>query len=131
MSEIQNQPGEQPAGPPPNQSLLPPAGAGFTGEPVPTWAPPPPAAPPVNNSVWHQIAAGVVIAAVVAAAAGIGIGWSLGRTINARNSVAQTNNQTNSQHPAQPAQPGSPIQPAPATGGSLNADAIAAKLDPA
>jgi S1-C subfamily serine protease len=131
MSEIQNQPGEQPAGPPPDQSLLPPAGAGFTGEPVPTWAPPPPAAPPVNNSVWHQIAAGVVIAAVVAAAAGIGIGWSLGRTINARNSVAQTNNQTNSQHPAQPAQPGSPIQPAPATGGSLNADAIAAKLDPA
>jgi len=85
----------------------------------------------VNNSVWHQIAAGVVIAAVVAAAAGIGIGWSLGRTINARNSVAQTNNQTNTQHPAQPAQPGSPIQAAPSSGGSLNADAIAAKLDPA
>ena len=131
MSEIQNQPGEQPAGLPPDQSLLPPAGAGFTGEPVPTWGPPPPAAPPVNNSVWHQIAAGVVIAAVVAAAAGIGIGWSLGRTINARNSVAQTNNQTNTQHPSQPAQPGSPIQPAPTTGGRLNADAIAAKLDPA
>ena len=131
MSEIQNQPGEHPAGPPPNQSLLPPAGAGFTGEPVPTWAPPPPAAPPMNNTVWHQIAAGVVIAAVVAAAAGIGIGWSLGRTINARNSVAQTNNQTSAQHPAQPAQPGSPIQPAPTAGGSLNADAIAAKLDPA
>jgi S1-C subfamily serine protease len=67
----------------------------------------------------------------VAAAAGIGIGWSLGRTINARNSVAQTNNQTNTQHPSQPAQPGSPIQPAPTTGGRLNADAIAAKLDPA
>ncbi len=85
----------------------------------------------MNNSVWHQIAAGVVIAAVVAAAAGIGIGWSLGRTINARNNVAQTNNQTNTQHPSQPAQPGSPIQPAPTTGGRLNADAIAAKLDPA
>jgi S1-C subfamily serine protease len=124
MSEMQNQPSE-PAGPPPDQSLLPPAGA---GSPVPAWAPPPPPAPPASNSVWHQIAAAVVIAAVVAAAAGAGIGWSLARTINAHNGTAQTTTQPITQ---QPAQPGSPIQPAPSTGGRLNTDAIAAKVDPA
>jgi S1-C subfamily serine protease len=127
MSEIQNQPSEHPDGPPPDQSLLPPAGAVSPGGPVPAWAPP----PPVTNSIWHQIAAAVVIAAVVAAAAGAGIGWSLARTINARNGVAQTNTQPITVQPAQPAQPGSPIQPAPSTGGALNTNAIAAKVDPA
>jgi S1-C subfamily serine protease len=127
MSEIQNQPSEHPDGPQPDQSLLPPAGAVSPGAPVPAWAPP----PPVANSIWHQIAAGVVIAAVVAAAAGAGIGWSLARTINARNGVAQNNTQPITEQPAQPAQPGSPIQPAPSTGGGLNSNAIAAKVDPA
>jgi S1-C subfamily serine protease len=127
MSEIQNQPSEHPDGPPPDQSLLPPAGAVSPGAPVPTWAPPPPV-----NSVWHQIAAGVVIAAVVAAAAGAGIGWSLARTINAHNAVAQASAQPTIQpNVEQPAQPGAPIQPAPSTGGSLNTSAIAAKVDPA
>jgi S1-C subfamily serine protease len=126
MSEIQNPPSE-PVGPPPDQSLLPPADMS-AGAPVPAWAPP----PPVTNSVWHQIAAGVVIAAVVAAAAGAGIGWSLARTINARNGVAQTSAQPTTQpNVEQPAQPGSPIQPAPSTGGSLNSNGIAAKVDPA
>ena len=125
MSEMQNQPSERPDGPPPDHSLLPPSGA---GSPVPAWAPPPPPAPPVNNSVWHQVAAGVVIAAVIAAAAGAGIGWSLARTINAHTGTAQTNTQPITE---QPAQPGSPIQPAPNTGGKLNTDAIAAKVDPA
>src|SRR5229473_872405 len=123
MSEMQNPPSE-PVGPAPDQSLLPPAGG------LPAWAPPPPPAPPVANSVWHQIAAGVVIAAVIAAAAGAGIGWSLARTINAHDGVAQTNH--NQPTVQQPAQPGSPIQPVrPSTGGSLNTDAIAAKVDPA
>ena len=129
MSETQSQPSEQPEGPPPEQSLLPPAGAEPAGESVPAWAPPPPLAPPANNSVWHQIAAAVVIAAVVAAAAGAGIGWSLARTINSHSPTAQTNTQPTTE---QPAQPGSPIQPAnPSTGGSLNSNAIAAKVDPA
>jgi S1-C subfamily serine protease len=130
MSEIQNPPSEHPAGPPPEQSLLPPAGAESPGAAVPPWAPP----PPVANSVWHQVAAAVVIAAVIAAAAGAGIGWSLARNINARNGVAQNNTQPLTEQPgqpAQPAQPGSPIQPAPTTGGGLNAGAIAAKVDPA
>jgi len=127
MSDIENQPGEHPAGPPPDQSLLPPAGASFTGEPVPAWAPP----PPVTNSVWHQIAAGVVIAAIVATAAGLGIGWSLARTIDAHNRVAQNSAQPTTQQPEQAAQPGSPITAAPSTGRGLNTAAIAAKVDPA
>jgi S1-C subfamily serine protease len=128
MSEIQSQPSE-PAGPQPDQSLLPPPGPTPVGSPIPAWAPPPPPTPPINNSVWHRIAAAVVVAAVVAAAAGAGIGWSLARTINAHNGVAQNNTQPNDQ---QPAKPGSPIRPAnPGSGGSLNAAAIAAKVDPA
>ena len=131
MSEMQNQTSE-PAGPPPDPSLLPPAGAWAPGA-APAWAPPPPPAPPAANSVWHQIAAAVVIAAVVAAAAGAGIGWSLARTINSHSGTANTNTPVVQQQPVtqQPPQPGSPIQPAPSTGGSLNTDAIAAKLDPA
>ena len=131
MSETQDQANVQPDGPPPDQSLLPPASAGQPGSPIPPWAPPPPPAPPVSNSVWHQIAAAVVVAAVVAAAAGAGIGWSLARTINAHNGTAQTNNQPIAQQPEQPAQPGSPIQPAPGRSGNLNTAAIAAKVDPA
>ena len=128
MSEFQNQPSE-PAGLQPDQSLLPPPGTAPVGSPIPAWAPPPPPAPPITNTVWHRIAAAVVVAAVVAAAAGAGVGWSLARTINARNSVAQNNNQPAVQ---QPAQPGSPIQPAkPGSSGSSSAAAIAAKVDPA
>jgi len=131
MSEMQNETSE-PAGPPPDQSLLPPPGAWAPGA-APAWAPPPPPAPPAANSLWHQIAAAVVIAAVVAAAAGAGIGWSLARTINSHSGTANANNPVVQQQPVtqQPPQPGSPIQPAPTTGGSLNTDAIAAKLDPA
>jgi S1-C subfamily serine protease len=128
MSDIQSQPGE-PVGPQPDQSLLPPPGPAPVGSPIPAWAPPPPPAPPVTNTVWHRIAAAVVVAAVVAAAAGAGIGWSLARTINAHNGVAQNNNQPAVQ---QPAQPGAPIQPArPGSSGSSSAAAIAAKVDPA
>ena len=134
MSETEPQ-STQPANPAPDPSLLPPASAESFDSPVPSWAPPPPPAPPappVSNTLWHRIAATVVLAAVVAAAAGAGIGWSLARTINARNNTAQTITQP-SPLPTQPAtQPGSPIQPvSPNPGGSLNADAIAAKVDPA
>ncbi len=123
MSEMETQPGDS-AGPAPDQSLLPPAGSDVFGGPIPSWAPPPPPAPPVSNSLWHRIAAGLVVAAVVAAAAGAGIGWSLARAINPHTGTAQTITQPSPQ-------PQSPIQPAPSTGGSLNASAIAAKVDPA
>src|SRR3984893_8686918 len=135
MSEMDPQPPEHPGRPAPDPSLLPPAGADTYGGAVPSWAPPPPPAPPappVNNTLWHRIAATLVLAAVVAAAAGAGIGWSLARTINAHNGTAQTITQTSPSPTPQPQpQPGSPIQPAPSTSGNLNADAIAAKVDPA
>jgi S1-C subfamily serine protease len=127
MSEVKEP--SQPTGQQPDPSLLPPA----TPEPMsapPYWAPAP-AAPvrPVDNSLWHRIAAGVVLAAVIAAAAGAGLGWSLARTINSPNnpiaaitSPSTTQPQTN---------PETPIQPANPSTGSLNADAIAAKVDPA
>ena len=128
MSEMQSQPSE-PVGPPPDQSLLPPAGTESFGGPLPSWAPPPPPTPPVNNTIWYRIGAAVVLAAVIAAAAGAGIGFSLARNITARDGTAQNNTQPVAQ---QPAQPGSPIQPAsPNTSGSLNTSAIAAKVDPA
>ncbi|MHB8588976.1 MAG: S1C family serine protease [Candidatus Dormibacteraceae bacterium] len=128
MSEIQSQP-SVPAGPLPDPSLQPPAGAQSFGSPVPSWAPPPPPAPPLSNTIWYRIGAAVVLAAVIAAAAGAGIGWSFTRTITARSSTAQNNTQPIAQEPAQP---GSPIQPvSPNTGGSLNTGSIAARVDPA
>jgi S1-C subfamily serine protease len=106
---------EMPA--PPEQSLLPPAASESMGPP-PTWMPAPPPAP--NPSVWNRIAAFIVLIAVIAAVAGAGIGWSLARTINPQQSANATT-------------PESPIQAAtPGTGSSSgNADAIAAKVDPA
>ena len=123
MSEIQNSSSDR-AGPPADQSLLPPASSESLGSPVPSWAPPPPPAPPVNNSFWHRLAAGVVVLAVIAAATGAGLGWSLARTFQSHAPAAQV---------TQPSpQAESPLQPAnPSTGGSLNAQAIAAKVDPA
>lgn len=134
MSEMDPQPPEQPGRPAPDASLLAPGPESYRG-PVPSWAPPPPPAPPappVTSTLWHRIAATVVLAAVVAAAAGAGIGWSLARTINLHNGTAQTITQTSPLPSPQPqTSPGSAIQPAPSTSGNLNADAIAAKVDPA
>ena len=114
MSEMQSS-SSDPAGPPADQSLLPPWG------PAP---PPAPPAPPVDNSFWHRLAAGVVVLAVIAAATGAGLGWSLARSINSHTPTAQvTQPSTQSESPLQPANP--------STGGSLNAQAIAAKVDPA
>jgi S1-C subfamily serine protease len=121
MSDTEENPTEptQPGPNPPEQSLLPPAPT----EPPPgqyTWNQPPAAAS--SSSVWHRIAAGVVLAAVVATAAGIGIGYTIARGIDARQ-AAQTNQQ--------PLSPGQAINPQDQNNGSLSASAIAAKLDPA
>ena len=134
MSEMQKDPSE-PAGQQSDQSLLPPAGSEPWSAPMPYWAPPPPAPPrPPDNSLWHRLAAGIVLAAVIAAAAGAGVGWSLARTINAHNPTAAiTQPNTTTPNTTQPpaTNPEAPIQPANPSTGSLNADAIAAKIDPA
>ncbi|HEY8863939.1 MAG TPA: trypsin-like peptidase domain-containing protein [Candidatus Dormibacteraeota bacterium] len=112
MSEIEKL-SKEPAGPPPDQSLLPLLPA------------PPPPAPPAGNSFWHRLAAGVVVAAVVAAAAGAGIGWSLARAINPRVSTVPTISQPQTN-------PEAPIQATkPSTGAALDANAIAAKVNTA
>src|SRR5579864_4057957 len=120
MSGMEENPTEsqEPAPNAPEQSLLPPAPT----EPPPgqyAWAPAPPASP--SNSLWHRIAAGVVLAAVVAAAAGIGIGYTVARSIDARQ-AAQSNQQ--------PQSPNQAINPQGQNGGSLSASAIAARIDP-
>jgi S1-C subfamily serine protease len=86
---------------------------------VPVWSPPPPAPP--ANSFWHRIAAAVVLAAVVAASAGAGIGWSLAHAIDTHRSAPVA---TQTEAPIQPETSGS-------SSGSLNAAALAAKIDPA
>jgi len=119
MSEMEQNPIEPAAPAPeaPEQSLLPPAPSEPPG--VQYWTPAPPAAP--SGSIWHRIAAGLVLAAVVAAAAGVGIGFTLARAIDSRQ-VAQNNQQ--------PESSGQAITPQANNGGSLSADAIAAKIDP-
>jgi S1-C subfamily serine protease len=128
MPEIEEgpmQPGEVPppepaAPPPPTQaSAAPPP---VTPEPIATaggwWAPPaPPVAAPARDSMWHRIAAAVVLAAVVAAAGGIGIGWSLAKVVSTRT--------------VQSSSPIQAINPSSQNNGSINASAIAAKVDPA
>ena len=81
------------------------------------WAPPP---PPPQGSLWSKVAAFVVLIAVVAAAAGAGIGWSLARAINTRQSANATS-------PESPIQAVSPNQ----ASGNTSLSALAAKVDPA
>ncbi|HKV87227.1 MAG TPA: trypsin-like peptidase domain-containing protein [Candidatus Dormibacteraeota bacterium] len=120
MSEMEQKPMEpiEPASGPQEQSWLPPA----PSEPPPMqyWGTPPPAPP--TNSFWHRLAAGLVLAAVIAAAAGVGVGFSLARVIDGRQ-AAQNNQQAQSSNQA--------ISPQTSNGGSLNASAIASKVDPA
>ena len=81
-------------------------------------------APPPPTSVWHRLAAYVVLVAVVAAAAGIGVGYSIARSVN-----------------QQPTAQASPILLAPNQGASPSTGSsgsnnttlnnIAAKVDPA
>ncbi len=137
-------PQTEPAQPAPSEPVQPPpaadAGLLYAVTPEPAappagwWFPPstPPVAPAPTNSFWHRVAAAVVVAAVVAAAAGAGIGWSLARRIAPPATTAQTITQPQTQPQPQQTQPESPIQPvSPGTGSTLNADAIAAKVDPA
>jgi S1-C subfamily serine protease len=72
--------------------------------------------------MWHRIAAAVVLAAVVAAAGGVGVGWSLAKMVGTR--TAQNQSQ-----PIQAVNPGSGSGGQ--NNGSINAAAIAARVDPA
>lgn len=135
MSEMENPTPEPREGESiaPYQSLTPPPPAAFG--PQGQWTPPAPTAP--DNSLWHRIAAGVVLAAIIAAAAGAGVGFSLARAIDQRTTTAQTSAQPQGHASTQTPQaqaPQAPIVPAnPGSGtqaGSLDAAAVAAKVDP-
>jgi S1-C subfamily serine protease len=93
---------------------LPPAAPEGMGPP-----PPPPPAPPAAASIWQRVAAFVVLAAVVAAAAGVGVGFSIARSINP-NQTAQSSPLTES--PIQTTTPGS---------GNSSLAAVARQVDPA
>lgn len=92
--------------------------------PAAWWTPPtaPPVAAPASDSIWHRVAAAVVLAAVIAAAGGVGVGWSLAKVVS--NRTAQTQSQ-----------PIRAVNPGTGSGshgnGSIDASAIAAKVDPA
>jgi S1-C subfamily serine protease len=129
MSEEQREP-SQPTGQQAEHSLLPPASHESPSDRLPYWAPPPAApARPVDNTLWHRLAAAVVLAAIIAAAAGAGVGWSLARTINSHTGTAQTITTPGTTQPS--SNPEAPLTPTNPSTGSLNADAIAAKIDPA
>jgi S1-C subfamily serine protease len=93
--------------------------------------PPPPALPPGGGRhPWRWIVAMVVTWAIIAGVAGTAIGWTLARSINASR-IAQT--QTSpvasplpSEAPITPVSPGSN-----SSSGTLNIDAITAKVSPA
>jgi S1-C subfamily serine protease len=80
--------------------------------------------PPPATSVWHRIAAYVVLVAVVAAAAGIGIGYSIARSVN---------QQPTAQASPIPLAPNEAASPGAGSSGSTNStiSKIAAKVDPA
>src|SRR5579859_2186323 len=132
MSEMENPSLQPPAGESiaPYQSLTPPPSAPYGAQGQ--WMPPVPAA--VDNSLWHRIAAGVVLAAIIAAAAGAGVGFSLARAIGRQTTVAQTSAQpqgsSTTQAPQAPIVAASPDSGSQAPG-SLDAAAVAAKIDPA
>lgn len=79
--------------------------------------------------VWRWIVVAFVVAAIAATGSGIGVGWGLARAF--RTPTAVTSPVASSPIAQVPIQTQAPIQPASPTTGSLDAQAIAAKVDPA
>jgi S1-C subfamily serine protease len=98
--------------PPAPESIVP-AGGYWTPPP-----PPPPTAPPHRREphLWRWIVVSFVVAAIAAGGSGVGVGWGLAKAFRNPSSV---------QSPIAIASPTAP------TGGNLDANAIAAKVDPA
>ena len=97
------------------------------------WVPPLPPAPLVPTRgaphVWHWIVVAFVVAAIAAGGSGIGVGWGLARAL--RSQTATTSPAASAPVAEVPPQTEAPIQPVSPNTGSLNAQAIAAKVDPA
>lgn len=97
------------------------------------WVPPPPPAPPAPAGgvphLWRWIVVAFVIAAIAATGSGIGVGWGLARAL--RPPTVASSPVVASPIAQVPIQTQPPIQPVSPTTGNLNAQAIAAKVDPA
>jgi S1-C subfamily serine protease len=126
-------PAAAPATSPPGQASV--APDPVYGQPPPGgwWVPPPPAppAPPTSGAphVWRWIVVAFVVAAIAAGGSGVGVGWGLARAL--RSSPPTASPVASAPVAEVPSQPQAPIQPAAPSTGSLNAQAIAAKVDPA
>jgi S1-C subfamily serine protease len=114
--------------PDPNQPVAP-SGEGFIqAAPVPDsyWVPPPPPPPPPpvrgEPHLWRWIAVSFLVALIAAGGSGIGVGWGLARALHGTPTVVQS--------PIAIASPIASQNATPATG-SVDANAIASKVDPA
>src|SRR5260370_23933557 len=119
MSEIAPQSRERvPAQPPAHEGWL---------------APPPPYLPPSTapRPSWGRwLAVGTVVATILAAGAGIGIGFTMSQYLRSSHATQNAALPTTSE-PSTSTAPISPVNPSPNQKGALNAQAIAAKVDPA
>jgi S1-C subfamily serine protease len=125
MSEIDPQsreivPQEQPVPAPP------PAPEGWFAPPPPYM---PPSAPP--RPTWGRwLAIGTVVATILAAGGGIGIGFTMSQYLHSTH-ANQSAALPKANEPSTSTAPIAPVNPTPAQSGTANAQAIAAKVDPA
>lgn len=119
MSEIDPQTREQVPPPPPT--------------PEGWFAPPPPYMPPSTapRPTWGRwLAVGTVVATILAAGGGIGIGFTMSQYLRSSHAT-QNAALPKTSEPSTSTAPIAPVNPSPNQNGTLNAQAIAAKVDPA
>src|SRR6266446_3377211 len=97
------------------------------------FAPPPSYLPPSTapRPSWGRwLAVGTVVATILAAGGGIGIGFTMSQYLRSSHAT-QNAALPKASEPSTSTAPISPVNPSPNQNGSLNAQAIAAKVDPA
>ena len=126
-------PAAAPAISPPGPASVAPDPAYSPPPPGGWWVPPPPPPPPAPVAgaphVWRWIVVAFVVAAIAAGGSGVGVGWGLAHAL--RPSTATASPSASAPIAQVPSEPQAPIQPANPSTGTLNAQAIAAKVDPA
>jgi S1-C subfamily serine protease len=97
------------------------------------FAPPLPYTPPsvAPRPMWGRwVAIGTIVATILAAGGGIGIGFAMSQYLHSSHATQSAALPKTSEPPTSTA-PISPVNPSPNQNGTLNAQAIAAKVDPA
>jgi S1-C subfamily serine protease len=109
-----------------NMPAPPPAPEGWLAPPAP-YMPPAPAPRPT----WGRwLAVGTVVATILAAGGGIGIGFTMSQYLHSTH-ANQSAALPKINEPSSSTAPIAPVTPSPVQNGALNAQAIAAKVDPA